>query len=49
MDDHEQVNQPKTFAKITPELKTILNETRNKVNYNRLKAVAWNQGPPKRG
>lgn len=31
MDDHEQVKQPKTFAKITPELKAILNETRNKL------------------
>ena len=28
MDDHGQVKQPKTFAKITPELKAILNETK---------------------
>ena len=31
MDDHERAKHPKTFAKITPELKVILNETRNKL------------------
>ena len=31
MDDHGQVKQPKTFAKITPELKAILNETKIKL------------------
>ena len=31
MDDHQKTKRPKTFAKITPELKAILNETRKKL------------------
>lgn len=31
MDDHGKAKQPKAFVKFTPELKVILNETRNKL------------------
>ena len=31
MEDHEKAKHPKTLAKITPELKAVLNETRNKL------------------